>query len=490
DEKKEVLRLARPRLSAADKWVSRFTVQPLEKGQWVGFTLDESTNRRFLLGDYTITHNTESGIRRMVLHAFEQPEECRPIPWAIVRDTWRNLERTTLRSIIFPHPGSFAEKLRPLIRISGGGEKVFIPGILEIELFGVDSLGDLNRFQSMQLAGLWLEEPSPAVQEIGGGLDERVLTMGVSSLRYPCKWVTVQVTGNYPDESHWVWQRYGVKKLGRLIRIPRGENPHLPAGYREMMEQAFSGDKGLLDRLVYGQPGFVQQGEPVVPNYNPEIHRAKVVLEPYPGARGYRFWDGWLNPTCVVAQLIPSGQLQILEVFTGERMGMLQLVREFVKPAMKTRYKAIYEWEDIGDPTIANYDQSNFDYNQTAAAVIERELDTIFRPGERLWQPRREALRTAFSIVEPFPFVVLSGGEKTEILHKALRGGWHYRVLPSGGVAAKVPVKDKYSHCGDALSYGLADALRDRERLHSDRDFDEIVDWVWNESGRCPVTGY
>jgi hypothetical protein len=49
---------------------------------------------------------TESGIMAMVVHASRQDKKLRPIPWAIVRDTWANLERTTLASFKYPREGA------------------------------------------------------------------------------------------------------------------------------------------------------------------------------------------------------------------------------------------------------------------------------------------------------------------------------------------------------------------------------------------------
>jgi hypothetical protein len=129
---------------------------------------------------------TEAGLRRITRHAALQPEETRPIPWALIRDTWKNLERTTIKSILEPHPGSFAEQIRPFLKVKGGGEYIEFPGFWYINSFGMDSMGDLDRLQSLQLGGLWAEEAAPAAAEdIGGGLDERVITVGISSLRHP-----------------------------------------------------------------------------------------------------------------------------------------------------------------------------------------------------------------------------------------------------------------------------------------------------------------
>ena len=204
---------------------------------------------------------TEAGIRSMTYHAAMQPEASRPIPYAIIRDTWKNLERTTLRSFLNPHTASFAAHLRPYLKIKDGGGFLSLPGMWDAYLFGMDSIGDLDRLQSLQLGGLWIEEPSPAAAEdIGGGLEERVVTVGITSLRHPCDYQLVQITSNYPDEDHWLWQRYAVHRLpGRaLFRIPRGENVSgaISDDYRQNMETALQGDEGLLQRLVLGQPGL------------------------------------------------------------------------------------------------------------------------------------------------------------------------------------------------------------------------------------------
>ncbi len=404
---------------------------------------------------------TEAGFRRATLHAAEQPDETRPVPWAVIRDTWENLKRTTLKSLLFPHPGSFCEKIRPLLQIKDGGKTVTLPGFWEMNFFGIDSLGDLSRLQSLQLGGLWLEEPAPAAAEdIGGGLEERVVTVGITSLRHPCSWRTVQITSNYPDESHWSWQRYAIKKLGKLFQVPRGENPHLPANYRSDMERALATDKGLLQRLVLGMPGFVSQGETVTPEYNPLLHRPGAVLEPYPNVVGYRLWDGWHYPTCIVCQLTPRGQLHIYEAIAGPGMGVKQLIKEFVAPAMEERYRSVPEWVDIGDPSMATSDQS--DYEQSAAFTVETLLHTQFIPGPASWTIRKEAVKNGLLKMLPKgqPFILMSTSPFTQDLHQSLRGGWHYRLSPSGQVVGKIPVKDRYSHYGDALSHGLPELLR------------------------------
>ena len=419
---------------------------------------------------------TDAGIMGMTWHATQQPVETRPVPWGVFRDTWTNLERTLLESFLNPRFDSFPAQIRSRLVIKDGGRVLELPGLWKAFLFGMNELADLNKLQSMQLGGLWLEEPAPAaVEDVGGGLDERVLLMGITSLRHPCK-RRVQITSNYPDEDHWVWQRYGLTRHPKrqLFRIPSGENPAIDDEYRDNMREALKDDPGLLQRLVIGQPGFVVQGEKVTPEYDPDIHRADMELEPMPNVGGFRFWDGWLNPCCVIAQLTPRGHLFIYETVVGKNIGVRQLIRDYVTPLMKTKYQMIPEWTDIGDPTMATPDQS--DVGQSAARVIMDELKTTFRGGVSKWDIRREGLRTTLTKkIDGRPFLMLSATDT--VMHRALRGGWHYKKDAAGRIYTDKPLKDIHSHPGDALSYGVCHLLR-----MSDGGFYDLPSWKRQEA--------
>jgi hypothetical protein len=395
---------------------------------------------------------TEAGLIRATHHAVTQPPEVRPIPIAVVRDTWTNLERTTLRSILHPWPNSFGSQIREVLQISDGGRRITLPGIWTMMLFGVDTLGDLNKLQSLQLGLLWLEEVAPAAAtDIGGGLGEDVVKMGITSLRHPCDWRTLQITSNYPDEDHWSWRRYAIEqnKDRRLFRIPRGENPHLPKDYRANMESALSDDPGMLQRLVLGEPGFVVQGVAVTPEYEERKHRSAQILQPIEGVRGYRAWDGGHNPTCVVAQITPGNRLFVYESFVGEKIGMAQLIEEYVQPAMKSRYGMIKDWEDTGDPNIVSRDQG--DTRRSPGYFIESMLDTQFISGSTKWETVKTGIKAALNNnVDGIPWVQLSRSEFH--LNKALRGGWHYRKSNSGVISDK-PIKNIFSHPGDAFAH-------------------------------------
>lgn len=408
---------------------------------------------------------TEAGIVAIHFHALAQASAYRPMPWAVVRDTWANLERTTLQSIIVPRPESFAAKILPYLKIREGGRQIELPGLWKLWLFGADSAADLNKLQSMQLAGLWLEEAAPAATEdIGSGVAEDLWTIGITSLRHP---VTTnrraQITMNYPDEDHWTWQRFYMADDPEraLFQIPRGANKHVDDQYRRNMYNALKDKPQLLARLVEGKPAHVYQGEAVTPEYSLN-HRADVVLEPIRDKKLMRSWDGGLNPSCVIWQITPSGRVFVLDALRGENMGMRQMIETMVKPLLSERYEGCKEWEDSGDPALNERDQS--DSTVRAAAVIEKELDTTFLPGISSWESRKETIKELLNRqVEGLPMVLLS--KRATILHAALSGGWHYKKTPTGAILRDIPMKDKHSHPADAFCHHLAKVFGSREEV-------------------------
>lgn len=406
---------------------------------------------------------SESGIMGMTVHSDRQDRAYRPVHWALIRDTWKNLERTTLQNFLYPQPGSFGAAIRSDIKVKDNGRELELPGRWKVWLFGIDTLGDLNKLQGMGLGGLWFEEPAPAaIEEIGGGIQEEAYILGVTSLRQT---ITtnhrIQVTMNYPDEDHWTWKRFydHGNDERKLFRIARGENRFIKDQYRKNWESALSMRPDLLDRLVIGRPAKVYEGEAVTPEYDAVIHRSSMVLDPMAGQVGFRFWDGGLNPTCIFAQIIPIGQMRIIDTLRGENIGMEQLIKNHVIPLMANRYVDVQHWRDIGDPAIGYRDQS--DSTMTAATKIEENLfsapgvHAIFEPGISDWQDRREALKTLFfkRVGKHEPAILLSKHEG--ILHRALNGGWHYHKDTKGKILRDKPVKDIHSHPGDALSHAV-----------------------------------
>jgi hypothetical protein len=412
---------------------------------------------------------TDAGQMAIHVHASRQDRVYRPLQWAIVRDTWKNLERTTLQSYLNPSFGSFAASIRSRIRSHDGGKILELPGWWKIYLFGVDTTSDLNAVLSLQLAGAWVEEAAPAAEMketemIGGGLAETTYQLLSTSLRQPVSTNRrMQVTMNYPDEEHWSWKLFWDRGNDerRLFRIPRGENKHVDDQYRKNMERALAGRPDLLARLVIGRPARVQVGEAVTPEYDEDVHRSRVDLDPVPSLVGFRFWDGGRNPTCLIHQITPIGQLICIDSLRGENTGIQLFIREQVKPLLARRYpwEIVPQWRDLGDPAMMNPGEQT---ELTAAKIISEELlstpndPAFFEGGVSDPFARRESLRQLLMnrITDHLPAYLLSKHEG--IVHRALAGGWHYHKDQAGRVLRDSPVKDIHSHPGDALGHSIA----------------------------------
>ncbi len=463
---------------------------------------------------------TDASIMAITYHAMNQDKRYRPIPGAIIRDTWTNIERTTLQSFLMPHPDSFPAKIKPFLQVRDGGREILFPGFWKAYLFGVDSLSDLNRFQSMQLGWIWLEEPAAAAEEdIGSGISEDVWALGISSLRHPLMTKTAyeylnsvimpkfpnispeeekrgldlgvfytdvkgnvrirnrraQISMNYPDEDHWTWQRFSEQGIGNLFRMPKGENRHIDESYRRNMYEALRNRPDLLARLVEGKPSQVQIGEKVMPKYDPDKHRSTVTLYPVEGSPVIRCWDGWLNPACSFAQITPSGQFRVLYTLKGTNIGMKQFIDRHVKPyisagvdvgqkkQMEAKFKNVKEWRDMGDPSIASPDQSDSGFS--AAQMINLELESKpgekarFELGEPSWRAGKEAFEFVLSNIGMF---VLSKDDV--FMHKALSGKWCYKRNKDNTFVLDKPLDNDWSHPCRALTHVLAKLFHYHEK--------------------------
>jgi len=393
-----------------------------------------------------------------------------PIRGAIIRDRFTSIKTNTIPSIM--------EVAGEVTTFHDDGHLMRIPGA-EFDLFGVDDLADINRLQGSQYAIVWIEEPAPYFDVGSVGIREEVFDICYSrGARKKGIISKILVTMNPASKKHWTHRKFilNPKPDMEVIRIPYGENPHLPEGQRDRTLEAYKDNPEFLARYVRGEFASIHIGEDVVPEFSELRHVSRNPLKPMPDVLGFRFWDGGQNPTCVFVQISSLGQIQVLQTLRGENIGMKQLVDAYVKPLMATKYFKITEWRDIGDLHLRDPDQS--DSSKSAAGIIESEFKTYFEDGEMKWEMgRREALKQVFiaTVDGTNPKILISSDD--EIMIETLGGGWHYPKSPSGVIGDR-PVKDIYSHPGDALSHGLALILNptgNKDRPRTER-YDTVYD--------------
>jgi hypothetical protein len=392
---------------------------------------------------------TFAGFWGLAMHA--EKFGSKPMKGAIIRDTFENIKNMTIPSII-KASDNYAQ-------FESGGKKMKWFNA-DIDLFGIDDLASLSKLQGAEYTFVWLEEPAPIAAKENAGLREEVFDTALSrTSRQQGAIPRLQITMNPADEDHWTWHKLIGDPINdehtrtEVFNIPYGSNWILEDWQRDLVKLAYKDRPDLYDRYVKGKFSFVQLGEAVTPEYNEKIHRSGMILMPDKDYETFRMWDGGLNPTCVLVQMTPRGRLLFLDTIRGENIGMKQLIQTRILPIMNGKYRDVTKWRDIGDPSLANREQS--DSSQNAADVINTELNTSFERGEKDWNNRREALKEMFNRnVDGEPMVQLSHSDT--ILHRCFRGGWHYGRDNSGNIIRDKPRKDLHSHPGDAVSHGIA----------------------------------
>ena len=268
---------------------------------------------------------------------------------AIIRDTWINIRDMTLPSIL---------EALPFLVVPSDSNRRIKAYNMDVRLIGIDDLGSLSKLQGDNPGFVWLEEPAPYAPRANAGLPFEVFRVALSRVgRQVNSNPRLQITMNYPEEEHWTneilynpetrwfplladdWRHEDYPDLlTDIIEIPYGDNTHLTQQQREMTKAAFQGDEGLIARFIKGEIGMIQIGEAVTPEFHERIHKLDFDPRPLRGVQGFRFWDGGLNPTCIICQLTPRGHLVVYESHVGQNIGMEQLISRFIASIMTTKY--------------------------------------------------------------------------------------------------------------------------------------------------------
>jgi len=393
------------------------------------------------------------------------PDGVRRVRWAIVRNTYPQLKDTTIKTVLDWLP----EKFFGLYNKTDHNYFITeIPGLyIELMFRALDRPDHVSNLLSMELTGIWFNEYREIPKEIFEAGQGRVG-------RFPaqkdggCTWFGVLGDTNPPEDGSYYYRLAEEVRPDNLMlyKQPSGLSPeaenidNLPANYYSNLAKGKSTE--WVNVYIHGRYGFIPAGEPVTPEYNPELHRSKEPLDVLVRARAFRAYDGGLNPTCHVGQIAPSGQIRIYKTFRGENIGMEQLIDTMLIPYLSREFKdkKVEDWMDVGDPSLANREQSNAD--SSAAKVIEKKLrrfgctgliEGVDLGGRRIIG-RSEGLN---KMIGGRPWVILD--PSNIILHKALNGGWHYPDTATGKALKDKPLKDIHSHPGDAFSYLMAELL-------------------------------
>lgn len=408
---------------------------------------------------------TYAGCAGAIAHAERVGKDIRG---ALVRDTHENIKNSTVPDMQ-EHLGSwvhFRDNYRKAIIMST--PRVYL------DLFGIDDERSISKLQGPQYAFIWLEEPAPIYEKCNAGLPFGVFRMALARVvRQTGTVPRLQITQNPADAEHWTaelaeapFEYYTAQDPGtgewvtitkETFRIRPGENRFLNPLARVGTMAAMAGDEGKTARYIAGEEAEVWAGKRVCPSYNPKIHFASRVL-PLNAAPLVQMWDSFQHPACLIAQYNDWGQLVIHEALYDEGIGPLELCEgELERMLRSPKYKDLKTGRLIGDKYMATADQSSV--RSSAARVLEKKFNVRFEQGPAHWETLRGPVNRCWmqQVKGPegaIPAVIVS--RSATKLHRALKGGWHYKTTPSGQVIGNTPNKNEFSHVGDALANGIA----------------------------------
>lgn len=161
---------------------------------------------------------------------------------------------------------------------------------------------------------------------------------------------------------------------------------------------------------------------------------------------GKAHWNG-NTPCCVFAQMLPSGQLAVLDELCTEDMGIDQFSDEVI--AYTSEKYGDFEIRDVGDPAGEQRSQTDtrsvFQILHSKGILIEGGMQTL---ALRLECVKKPLLR----MVMGKPGFVMS--PKCKQLRKGFMGGYCFRrLMVTTERFTNLPDKNKFSHPHDALQY-------------------------------------
>lgn len=435
------------------------------------------------------------------------PDGVRRTRWVAVRNSYRELSDTTIRTFHQWLPPQYFGRWyetdkRYVIKAFAGCE-------FEVLFRALDTAEDVKKVLSLDITGGWVNEYREIPWSIIEALQGRCG-------RYPPRteggptWSGLWMDTNPPDVDHasyrffeensWQADFEALMAAGGLpASIKRPEDYaaifHQPSGYSANAENLANLPEGYYNRLgigksaewkkvyIEGKYGFVSDDKAVYPEYRDDVHLKAV--DPVPGRPIIRSYDFGLTPACVFSQLLPDGRWLIFDEMIPEGIMGADRFSDEVLQFSGRSFRGKVDFEDYGDPAGAQRAQTD---ERTCFEILQSK-GIMIEPGEQTLAIRIESVRK--------PLRMMINGEPAFILHprcktirKGFLGGYHFRRMSTTSERyTNQPDKNKYSHPHDALQY--AATILYGGGLRGEPPIDDYPQQdTRSNQGRSKITGY
>jgi len=375
--------------------------------------------------------------------------------WAVVRNTNKQLNDTTIRTVFdWLPPSVFGE-------YSETKKNYYItkfPGVyIELWFRALDREDQARDLLSAEYTGVWVNEAREVPWIIIETLEGRIG-------QYPpkkdggCKYAGIILDTNPPDEGSAWYKFFEVTRPAHaaIFKQPSGlsenaeniKNLNDPGYYKKL---SIGKSSQYVATYIEGKYGYTQEGKAVIEQYNDNTHVALSVIQPMEDIPLICGMDFGLNPTLLLAQITPRGKLLVLDEYVSDGMGLKQFCSNILMPQLRMNYFGVPIQGGYGDP--AGTSRSPTDESTCYETLRDLGLRQILPCPTNALLPRIAAVTDLLTkMIDGEPALVIS--PKCVMLRKALNGGYHRQRIPgTQNEFSDQPAKNIYSHPADALQY-------------------------------------
>lgn len=397
----------------------------------------------------------------------------------LVRDTYRNLVDTTLKTFLEWFPDGVMGELKgdpaTFHLYTPDGRKH------EVMFRHGQTAAEASNFLSLEAGFIGLDEVAPAFTPSGivsPGISADVFNIAIQRLRQSgIDEPELAMSSNPPPMQYWTSKRIidaDPAKLRELnwahYWVGQDENKHnLRTGYYEELAKSLPDD--LKKRFVDGERVAIYPGLPIFQKDFSERMHVREGLKPIAGLPIVLCVDSsGLAPAALFTQIDHKGRwLWLREIQGGYVDGKLSEQIGAQRFAAMVRYVANEHFSGFsfapgwGDPYRLD---TKSDTDEKSWAQYFRAEGFDLRPGETLITDRIESVRTRLTtIIEGNPALLINKAG-CPLAIEALSGGYRWGLDPlASRITGAEPVKDHFSHVMDAAGHGCGKIFGKVKRL-------------------------
>jgi len=263
-----------------------------------------------------------------------------------------------------------------------------------------------------------------------------------------------------PQQSTWT---YFEQPSGFSDDAENVENLPGKSAYYTSLSQDRS--EHWIKQFIEVEWGYSLAGKPVIATFNSGIHVAKTKLLYNPKLKLIGGLDPGMNTAMIIGQQDHFGRLNVLSELVTRDYGAKRFVADKLKPHLKQFYP---DADFIISPDPAAGQRAQTD-ERTVVDILSKDFRVKIATSNNQLPGRIDA-------IEHFTTRLTENGPAMQVdplcrmTIRALRSGWRYSTNTKGDTK-ETPMKNVYSHPGDALSYlcqyfYVGNAREDRKKRH------------------------